>query len=302
MSSTQQHQNRIINLLRINEECSGLSDQELKTFSKIATFSTFQPGQVIFSESQPAQSFFILEKGIVRLNFSRRDPVELHPGQLFGDWAVINNTVRLATAMSKNHSSVLEISATGFFDTTLIAPAISLQVVKSIARKLIQRVQSRSQVSTKILIEQGENEHVEFKSTLRKNLKTNARDPKIELAVLKTIAAFLNGRGGTLLVGVEDSGQIIGIEPDEFPNADKYLLHFSNLLESRLGSNVNQYIHYDLVKIHEKMVLRVDCDPSSRPFFVIDQGTAVEYFFVRNGPSSVNYSFSQAITYIQERF
>jgi CRP-like cAMP-binding protein len=292
--------NRVTGLLRLNEECLGLSDNDLDAFVPISRFINYKSGQIIFSESQPAHSFFILGKGHVRMNFSRREPVDLNPGQMFGDWAIINDTVRLATAVAKSNANVLEIDATRFFDHNWVLPAISLHVVKVIARKLILRIQSRSQISTRILIEHGENEQVEFKSTLRKNLKTNVKDPAIELATLKTIAAFLNSRGGTLLVGVQDNGGISGISPDEFDNPDKYLLHFSHLLDGRLGTHVNQHIHYDLVRMGAEFILRVDCDPSARPVFVRDGN--MEYFFVRNGPSTINYSLSQAVAYIRERF
>ncbi|MDO8367444.1 MAG: putative DNA binding domain-containing protein [Saprospiraceae bacterium] len=291
---------RITNLLRLNEECSGLNGSEFEAFLPISRFETYHPGEIVFSESQPANSFFILETGHVRMNFSRREPLDLNPGQMFGDWAIINNTVRLATAVARTKSTVLEIDATRFFEHDHVHPAVSLHVVKTIARKLIVRLQSRNQVSTRILIEYGENEQVEFKSTLRKNLKTNAKDPAIELAVLKTVAAFLNNKGGTLLVGIQDNGDILGVEPDEFANPDKYLLHFSHLLENRMGTFVSQYIHYDLVKLGESFILRVDCDPSSKPVFVKDG--SMEYFFVRSGPSTLSYNISQAIAYIQERF
>lgn len=294
------HSSRVIDLLQTNEECAGLDIPDLDAFAPISKFNTYHPGEIIFSESQPAHSFFILETGHVRMNFSRREPVDLNPGQIFGDWAIINETVRLATAASKSKSTVLEIDAGHFFDPAHIAPKISLKVVKMIARKLIVRLQSRTQISTQILIAHGENEQVEFKSTMRKNLRTNLKDPAIELAVLKTVAAFLNSKGGTLLIGVQDDGSILGIDADEFANNDKFLLHFSHLIENRIGSIATQFIHYDLVKIGEAFVFRIDCDPSINPVFVKDN--ALEYFFVRTGPSTLNYSMSSAITYILERF
>jgi Putative DNA-binding domain len=52
------------------------------------------------------------------------------------------------------------------------------------------------------LIADGESETVEFKSTARYNAHTGQADPRLEHVVLKTIAGFANGSGGTLLVGV----------------------------------------------------------------------------------------------------
>jgi len=84
------------------------------------------------------------------------------------------------------------------------------------------------------LIARGESTRQEFKSTLRRNLKTGQDDTKVEDAVLKTVAAFCNTEGGTLLIGVEDNATILGIEADGFANLDRFSLHLSNLLGDRL--------------------------------------------------------------------
>ncbi len=55
------------------------------------------------------------------------------------------------------------------------------------------------------LIKRGESKTLEFKSTLRWNLREDRKDDKaITHSVLKTIAAFLNTAGGDLLIGVDD--------------------------------------------------------------------------------------------------
>lgn len=50
------------------------------------------------------------------------------------------------------------------------------------------------------VIEGGESEAVEFKSTPRVNLHTGEVDRRLELSVSKTLAGFLNTRGGTLSI------------------------------------------------------------------------------------------------------
>ena len=60
-----------------------------------------------------------------------------------------------------------------------------------------------------------ESKTLEFKSSLRWNLKEHRKDDKrITHAVLKTIAAFLNTDGGDLLIGVDDKRKVLGIEHD----------------------------------------------------------------------------------------
>lgn len=60
----------------------------------------------------------------------------------------------------------------------------------------------------------GESDRLEFKSSARWNLRTDKRDEAMEEVVAKTVAAFMNSAGGTLLLGVADDGSLIGLGPD----------------------------------------------------------------------------------------
>ena len=64
------------------------------------------------------------------------------------------------------------------------------------------------------LIALGESQRVEFKSTARWNLYTGQVDKRMEHVVTKTVCGFLNAEGGTLLIGVDDDGQLIGLSDD----------------------------------------------------------------------------------------
>jgi hypothetical protein len=71
------------------------------------------------------------------------------------------------------------------------------------------------------LLANGENDTVEFKQTLRWDLKLAENNDELLRASIKTVGAFLNSFGGTLLIGVGDSGQPIGLDDDlsEWPQA-----------------------------------------------------------------------------------
>jgi hypothetical protein len=71
-------------------------------------------------------------------------------------------------------------------------------------------------------IRHGETASLEFKSSLRWNIKAEKFDKDIESSVLKTIAAFCNTAGGELLIGVADNGSVVGIAHDGFQNDDKF--------------------------------------------------------------------------------
>jgi ATP-dependent Lon protease len=150
------------------------------------------------------------------------------------------------------------------------------------------------------LIAQGESAQLEFKSTLRWNIKAGQKDKRIEHSVLKTIVAFLNTEGGILLVGVQDDGETLGIELDDFSSEDKYLLHFSSLVNDRIGKHYIDSIRWDLKTVGEKKILRVDCNPVSEPVYLKEADT--EEFYIRSGPSTSKLNASALVKYIQKHF
>ena len=156
--------------------------------------------------------------------------------------------------------------------------------------------------SEKVLqaIAAGEDDRLEFKSTLRWNLRTNKPDKAMEIACLKTIAAFLNSEGGTLLVGVEDDGNILGIAADQFPNEDKFLLHFNNLINQHLGLEMTDSFSFDIRHLDSGDILIVDCMPSPAPVYVTHDRK--EEFYVRVGPGTRPLTTRDALEYIRNHF
>lgn len=155
-------------------------------------------------------------------------------------------------------------------------------------------------VPVDVLVNQGETSTVEFKSTLRINLHTGEKDTRMELSVLKTIAAFVNSSGGTLIVGVADDGNPVGIEVDQFPNEDKMYLHLVNLIKERMGAKHMTYIHPRFDDFDHSRVLVVECLPSKSPVFVKD-GQA-ERFYMRTGAATAELTGGQAQDFIKQRF
>lgn len=69
------------------------------------------------------------------------------------------------------------------------------------------------------LIANGESQTAEFKSKL-----------PVDYIVTRTLAAFANTEGGILLVGVKDTGEIIGLSGDELENTIRRLNNISSSL------------------------------------------------------------------------
>jgi serine/threonine protein kinase len=106
------------------------------------------------------------------------------------------------------------------------------------------------------VIAKGEGPRVEFKASMRfprelpphltgaqREAALRSKYAILEKMVLKTIAAFLNSQGGTLLVGVEDNGTVVGIEDDfgtfeEKQNVDFWQLYLKQKIINAFGSDV----------------------------------------------------------------
>jgi len=150
------------------------------------------------------------------------------------------------------------------------------------------------------LIAAKEGKTREFKSTFRWSIKAQRNDEAVTHSCLKTIAAFLNTDGGTLLIGVADNGDIIGIEADNFSNSDKFLLHLMDVTRRALGQHAPTFFNAEVCEVDGKTVCIVECSKSPEPVFVNSKDT--DEFFVRMGPSTVKLPPREHHVYIREHF
>jgi len=145
-----------------------------------------------------------------------------------------------------------------------------------------------SQKAIKKIIKKGENEILEFKSTLRTNLKTEEIDEKIENATLKTIVAFLNTEGGTLLIGVKDDKIILGIDNWEgLENEDKFDRHLRQSIKDRIKKEIySRLIRTQYMDIDKKKVLIITCRSRRTCFPKSSPATLNGIIYVRRGSRS----------------
>lgn len=160
-------------------------------------------------------------------------------------------------------------------------------------------------VTIEDLISQGEDEKVEYKSSLRWDYKEAKATKVPQKAVAKTLAAFFNGQGGTLVIGLQDDGEILGIEPDlstlhDKPDLDGFGLAFTQIVGNYLGMDRAALVELTISEMGEKQLAVISCPPSGTPVFVED-GNEVE-FWVRAGPSSRKLNVLETNQYIQQRW
>jgi hypothetical protein len=110
------------------------------------------------------------------------------------------------------------------------------------------------------LITEGESAIIEFKSSARWDLRENRANKAMEQVIVKTAAGFLNvASGGTLLIGVDDGGNILGVANDYKtlglkPNRDGYELWLTTLLLSVFGKDSSPLIRVTCHNIDGKDV------------------------------------------------
>ena len=122
----------------------------------------------------------------------------------------------------------------------------------------------------------------------------------MQVSVLKTITGFLNAKGGTVLIGVSDSGEVLGLQADGFPNEDKMGLHLVNLLKDRVGDIFLPYVHYRFEDQETRRVLVIRCEKGPKPAFLKDG--PVQRFYVRGGASSQELQGTSVTEYVKQRF
>jgi hypothetical protein len=189
------------------------------------------------------------------------------------------------------------------YEDFLVARRLRMaQVVREAWKKLVGDTKAEAAAPTSIadLIAGGETGAVEFKSTLRTNLHTGQPDEKMHLSALKTIAGFLNAKGGTLLIGVTDNGEVLGLEADGFPNEDKMGLHLVNLIKDRIGDVFLPYIHPHFEDQDGGRVLAVRCERGPKVAFVKDGNQ--QRFFVRGGNATTELMGTSITDYVKLRY
>src|SRR5262249_20810477 len=170
------------------------------------------------------------------------------------------------------------------------------------------------------LTRSGESDKIEFKSSLHhpygplspelQKLQPGQAKKEIQKllrkSVTKTIAAFLNSEGGTLLIGVGDSGAVLGIEPDfEYlkqgkQDTDGWLLSLQEVIINALGPEVWNAVRVSLVPHGSHTVGVVHCPPRTTETWQKEDGA--ERFYMRASNATRELNGSSLLRYIREHW
>jgi CRP-like cAMP-binding protein len=111
---------------------------DMSAFGRFAR--TFQAGEMIFSEFEPGDTFYLIQSGRVELVKIMGDIEKtldiLQPSGMFGEMAILENSPRSATAIALDTVKVLEFNSQNFEILMLGNPQIALKLLRMFAKRI----------------------------------------------------------------------------------------------------------------------------------------------------------------------
>ncbi len=171
--------------------------------------------------------------------------------------------------------------------------------------KLLANDKSKKKISVQDIIANGETQYTEFKSSIRWSYQRNQVDKDLEVVIAKVISSFMNSEGGKLLIGVDDDGNILGLQKDystlgNKQNSDGFLLKIDNIVKNYLGNEFSLNIKAKIEKIEGKDICIIDVMDSSEPVYLnVNNETK---FYIRSSASTQPLDISAATRYIKNHW
>ncbi|MCL2232767.1 MAG: Crp/Fnr family transcriptional regulator [Treponema sp.] len=111
---------------------------DMAAFGRFAR--TFQAGEMIFSEFEPGDTFYLIQSGRVQLVKLIGDIEKtldiLQPSEMFGEMAILENSPRSATAIALDTVKVLEFNSQNFDILMMGNPQIALKLLKMFCKRI----------------------------------------------------------------------------------------------------------------------------------------------------------------------
>jgi type I restriction enzyme R subunit len=179
-------------------------------------------------------------------------------------------------------------------------PALAEQIAEQFKGK-----QAFFAVPSAELIAGDETHEVEFKSTARWNLRDGCKDKRMEDAVVKTIAGFLNTDGGTLFIGIDDQRAPVGLAHDlaviKPPNVDGFVNWLTTHLIAALTHTAVMRTRTRIDGVEGVEICRVDVAASSAPV-TARMSDKAEAFWVRMNNSTRMLPEIEIEDYVRDRW
>ena len=179
---------------------------------------------------------------------------------------------------------------------------IALSLMFMVRQRIFQLTGRRDKLEEiRELIAAGENQQVEFKSTLRWDLRQFKPNKALEDVIAKTIAGFMNTQGGHLIIGIDDEGSILGLEQDygtlKKPGKDGFEQYIMQLVSLKFGTHFCPLVKVAFYQFEEKDICYVRVHKSQKPVY-LNLGDR-SHFFIRTGNGTRELDMPEALEYME---
>ena len=98
----------------------------------------------------------------------------------------------------------------------------------------------------------------------------------------KEIVSFANTNGGTIYIGVQDNGTIVGVD-----HADFVIQQIANSIRDSIRPDISMFTSIELLKDENKSYIKVTVDSGTKkPYYLSDKGLKPTGVYVRSGTTS----------------
>lgn len=153
------------------------------------------------------------------------------------------------------------------------------------------------------IIEKGESDTVEFKSSLRWDYKERRANKELEYEVARSISGFMNTKGGILLIGVSNLKEVLGIVKDystlgkEKKNRDRFELQLTEVINNYIGREYRGFIKVAFEELNNRELCYIEIRKSPKPVFIKRDGK--KEFVIRAGNRTQTLDVKEATEYIK---
>lgn len=151
------------------------------------------------------------------------------------------------------------------------------------------------------IINSVESDILEFKSSFRWDMEENRVNKDLEYEVLKTIAAFLNSNGGSLLIGADDNNKLLGLNYDfnTFPkkNTDGFQLHLVNVIKKHINKDKLRFIKIEFHNCGVETICWVKVEKSDTPIYIKRNSETI--FLIRGSGLSQKLDIDEVFNYVK---
>ena len=122
-----------------------LKMNEIREIERIIHHRYFKPKEVIFWEGEPGVGMYIIQSGDIGIyqghdSDREEELASLHPGDFFGEMALLNEEPRSATAVSLNNSHIIGLFRPDLFGLFERKPGFGVKVLLKLADMLATRL------------------------------------------------------------------------------------------------------------------------------------------------------------------